>query len=416
MILLVPVRPEVPRPQQPRLWPGLLFVLILGLVFLEASPILENDNDYVTQIQALPLKKQNPVSEMNAYLRIRPLLKIAPAKDDWDLKRVLLANFLHGNIPHLLLNQIAIFAGARICSTFLPFLYVFCIFLLGGSIGIWGSVVFSSDLSPYIPHLGASAGIFALMGTYYVYNFRYRTKYFFWFPSRHGLFALRTSWFFFIDVILLELVLSVAQFFPTRTDNVDHLAHVLGFGWGVLMALVVRAVQRWPGFLQTRLEFLHWSKLSCPASYDSIHSPIAIWLKCLQMNPYNDQLKSKLCRAILLRCEQLTDGELAEIFDHFCPTFMRLTPDIVGICLKTLLSKQRKIPRKWLKHVPYDIVIRLARTMADPVEDQKYLYEFIVAYRNLQPEGGDYEGQLELLMRKLSPMVVGTPAKSARFQ
>lgn len=416
MILLVPVRPEVPRPQQPRLWPGLLFVLILGLVFLEAHPILKNDNDYVTQVQDIPLKKQNPVSEMNAYLRIRPFLKIAPAKDDWDLKRVLLANFLHGSIPHLFLNQIAIFAGARICSTFLPFLYVFSIFLLGGSIGIWGSMVFSSDPFPYIPHLGASAGIFALMGTYYVYNFRYRTKYFFWFPSRHGIFTLRTSWFFFIDVILLELVLSVTQFFPARTDNVDHLAHVFGFGCGVLIALVVRALQQWPGFLQTRLEFLHWSKLTRPGFYDPVHFPIAIWLKCLQMNPYNDQLKSKLCRAILLRCEQVTDGELAEIFDHFCPTFMRLYPDIVGVCLKTLLSKQRKIPQRWLKRVPYDIVIRLARAMADPVEDQKHLYEFIVAYRNQQAEGADHEGQIELLMRKLSPMVVGAPAKSARIQ
>jgi len=411
VILLVPTSPEVPKARLPRLWPGLLLTLILAITYLEVNSILQADYDFLTSLTPWFITGPNGDTilspEGHIRLRQRPLLKIAPAKGDWDVGRLLFANFIHGSVWHLVFNLIGAFAGARLCSTFFPFSVVLSIYLAGGSLGLLASVILSSQSSEYIPHLGSSAGIFALMGAYYVYNFRFRTKYFFWFPSRRGTIALKTSWFFFLDVILLEIILSSAQLFPGRLDVVDHLAHVIGFAAGVGLAIFLRLVQRWPSFLQTRAEFVYWSKIDRPKDFDLVLSPFIKWLELLTINAYNDQLKFKLYRMLCLHPDRLSDTHVEQAVRLLSPTYIRLNTPIVATCVFTLTKNKKTIPTDWLKATPYDSVIRIARELARMEEGPAILFEFVSIYRRAHPEGGDMERKLELLMQKLSGHVPG---------
>lgn len=409
MILLVPVSPEVPRVYSRKIWPGLVLVIFLCLGFLEANEHLNADSKFIESLYTVSARGQNDSGglrpEAYPYLRMRPLLRIAPAPADFDLKRVLYSNFIHGSIPHLSLNLIGAFVGARICSVFVPFLCTLSIFVLGGSIGIWVSLLLSPQSGEFIPHVGASGGIFALMGAYYVYNFKFRTKYFFWFPSKQGTIALKTSWFFFVDVILLEVVLSAAQLLPQRADSVDHLAHVFGFGAGLCIALFLRGVQRWPAFLQTRGEFLYWKRLGKPEHFDPITSPLEKWLELLEINPQNDLIKLKLFRHLYNNCHRLSDKHVEHIFKFVSPTFVRLHSDEVSSFVREILSKSRKIPSSWYKRMSYDSIIRLAKFMTSPPEEQHLLMRLVVDYRQEHKQSIDIDRKLELLLRKLNQLM-----------
>ncbi len=408
MILLVPVTPEVPKQHVPDLWPALLLLLLLGTGFMLGLDRISNDFDYVNSLKTFLVAdadgKAQLTPEAQEFLKKRPLLAIAPAKGDWDLSRLIFANFLHGSVPHLVLNWVGVFAGARICTTFIPFLCTFSIFILGGSLGLLTSMWLSTEASAFIPHIGASGGIFALMGTYYVYNFRFRTRYFFWFPSRHGTINLRTSWFFFVDVILLELVLSTGQFLPERVDSVDHLAHVMGFVAGVVLALGLRFFQRWPSFLQTRAEFLRWEKLIAPSDEDLLQKAFRSWCELLQINSFNDQVKMHLCRLIAKHPTAFKPDQLEDAFRYFSPTFLRLQTDYPAQAIAALFSQGISPPMSWLAATPYDSIIRLAQAMARSPENQVFLIELVAAYRRAHPEGGNTERKLELLMSKLASL------------
>lgn len=409
MILLVPISPEVPKFHKPKLWQSCILVLVVAIVFLELLPTLDADTKYIDGLQTLlptiTSKKETMEKEANKYLRHRPLLRYAPARGDWDMKRLLFANFIHGSPVHLLLNLLGIFAGVRICSTFLPFSVVLAVFLTGGSLGLFASMKLTSQFSEYIPHVGASAGIFALMGTYYVYNFRFRTTYFFWFPSHRGFISFRTNWFFFVDVILLELVLSTAQFFPDRIDAVDHIAHVVGFLSGVGLALTLRMIQSWPSFLQTRGEFLYWKAFILPKIHRAKTTPFQWVLEILELNRYNDPLKLQLLNLVTKEAATLKEEEIHAAFKFFRPTFIRLHPEEVAVCLTALLKKNRVLPSKWLSKTPYDSIIRIAKKMAHPPEEQYLLLSLVVEYRKTQKDKGDIDRKLEMLMRKLQTVI-----------
>lgn len=403
----MPTSPEVPKNRHPKLWPGLLLTLFLAITYLEVSDILRADIDFLNNLtpwfETAPNGETVLTPEGHEHLKQRPLLKISPSKGSWDLGRLMFANFVHGSFWHLAFNLIGAFAGARLCSTFIPFSVTMAIYVVGGSLGLLASVVLSSQLSAFIPHLGSSAGIFALMGAYYVYNFRYRTKYFFWFPSRRGMIALKTSWFFFFDVILLEIILSSAQLFPGRLDIVDHLAHVVGFGAGVGLAIFLRFVQRWPSFLQTRAEFLYWSSIARPKDFDVVLSPFLKWLELLTLNGYNDQLKFKLYRILCKHPERFSDAQVEQAVTLLSPTYIRLQTSVAATCVYTLVKNKRTVPAAWLKATPYDSVIRIARQLARMGDDgPAILFDFVALYRRAHPEGGDMERKLELLMQKLS--------------
>jgi len=410
MVLLVPVQPEVPKTLEPSFWPGLVLVLLLSVFFLEAHDTIVNDSNYIESLNFLIVDGKNVrtqlTEEEHRYLEHRPLNKIAPCKGSWNIPKLIFANFVHGSFAHLALNLVGAFAGARILSTFIPFLCTLSIFLIGGSLGLLVSILFSSDLSPYVPHVGSSGGVFSMLGAYYVYNFSYRTRYFFWFPSRHGMINLKTASFFFLDVILMELILSAAQLFPMRIDGVDHLAHVTGFLSGICVALFLRSVQRWPCFLQSRIEFVYWSKMDRPRNFDPVRLPLLMWLRLLDINPYNDRIKLKVCQLITRHGKNLENAEIEPIFRFLNPTFLNLHQGASAELMRTLLMERKIIPLSWYSRIPYDSVIRIAKFLAQPVEHQSLLYQFILDYRRAHEGSRNLDRKLEFLMHKLDGLMV----------
>ncbi len=243
------------------------------------------------------------------------------------------------------------------------------------------------------------------MGTYYVYNFNFRTRYFFWFPTRHGSISLKTSTFFFFDVLMVEIILSAGQFFPERVDSVDHIAHVIGFSSGLLLALGLRFFQRWPSFLQTRGEFLYWDQVRRPKDFNPILSPLRTWFDILQLNAYNDRVKLNIFKTIYDHEASIPDNQIELAFRYLSPTFIRLFPEPVALVIQRLLARHRRIPLAWLAVTPYYSIILISKYLAKPPELQPLLFEFVASYRRAHPEGGDIDRKLELLMAKLSNLM-----------
>ncbi|HEX6568322.1 MAG TPA: rhomboid family intramembrane serine protease [Acidimicrobiales bacterium] len=104
-------------------------------------------------------------------------------------------------------------------------------YLVGGLVALAAHVVV--DPSSTVPVVGASGAIAAVMGAYLV-----------WYPDAR----VRTLVvFFFITVVDLRAkgllgVWFVLQFFTNPNAGVAWVAHVGGFGFGVLVALAVRAI------------------------------------------------------------------------------------------------------------------------------------------------------------------------------
>ncbi len=402
MILLLPYMPEVPRKDTPRLWQGLIFILILGITHLFVYDIVISDTNYTDQL-ILMLEPSDTIlkPEIIESLKKRPLLSITPAKSDWDFKRLFFANFIHGSFSHLFLNLIGVFAGVRICSSFISFFWIFIIFSVGGSCGLFSSIVFSTETLDYIPHVGASAGIFALMGTYYIFNFRYRTRYFFWFPTKHGTIALKTSWFFFVDVIVLELILSISQFFPTRVDTIDHIAHVIGFISGLIIAFSFKTLIKWPSFIQTKSEYNVWKKIK-PLDDDGYLSKC---VELLSINYYNDSVKKMLLEHLSKNIEKYNKDDIETIFSFISPTFIRLYSQASSQAIRTVLKNNKPLPSIWLKSLPYDSFIRIAKKLTLFPNEQKILMNFIYNFCEVHPEESRLAGKIEFFKSRIMDLI-----------
>lgn len=407
MILLVPTSPEVPRFHRPTWGVSWIVAALLIFCYVQFYPTVEVDQEYIENFQQMKEDGLlNDAASEAHYLSKRPLLSLSIAPKSWNLERAIFSNFIHGGALHLILNLIGVIAGVRICTTFIPFLCTFSIFIIGGTLGLLSSIwVTSPGIGDYVPHLGASAGLFALMGTYYVYNFRFRTSYFFWFPSKHGQISLRTSGFFFVDVILLELLLSTAQFLPNSFDGVDHIAHVGGFLSGCLLALVLRTIQRWPSMLQTRGEFLYWTtflgeKLKS-SGFDPVQASFVGWLELLKINFFNDQLKSKLARHLANHAGSFSDDQIKAATRFFGPTFIRLNPREVAAVVHALVQSGKDIPKDWLKRIPYDNIIRLAKILASSKESESDIVVLVSSYQIAHQSNKKLSQRLENLIQQV---------------
>lgn len=407
MILLVPVSPEVPRFHRPTWGVSWVVALILIVCYVQFYSTVQADQTYVDRFQQMKEEGQlpDPASEAD-FLSKRPLLNLSVAPKNWSLERAIFSNFIHGSHLHLILNLIGVVAGVRICTTFIPFLCTFSIFIIGGTFGLLFSLwVTTSGAGDYVPHLGASAGLFALMGTYYVYNFKFRTSYFFWFPSKHGQISLKTSWFFFVDVILLELLLSTAQFLPTVFDGVDHLAHVGGFLAGCLLAVGLRTLQRWPSWLQTRGEFLYWSSFLGAkvknSGLDPVQASFVGWLELLKINFFNDQLKSKLAQHMVKHPGSFSDEQVKAAMKYFGPTFIRLFPGSAASVVHSLIQDKKALPVDWLKRIPYDSIIRISKVLAQSKDHQKEIVDLVSFYQKAHQANKKLSQRLENLLQQM---------------
>jgi len=139
--------------------------------------------------------------------------------------RLFTASFLHGGLLHLGVNALALSAIGPTVEQLYGRVRFALIFLFGGALGFAASTLFVRS-----PSLGASAGLFALLGVLLGYAVRQRRAIA---PS-----ARRAM----IREILMVAGLNLA--FGFAVQFVDNAAHVGGFVGGLALGMVLRPIRR----------------------------------------------------------------------------------------------------------------------------------------------------------------------------
>jgi membrane associated rhomboid family serine protease len=141
---------------------------------------------------------------------------------------VLISVFLHGSLIHLAGNMLFLWVFGNNVEDRLGKLAFALFYLGGGIVAALGHIAVNS--SSTVPVIGASGAIAAVMGAYLV-----------WYPNARVLtlvfiviVRLRAMW-----VLLAWFVL---QFFTNPNTGVAWIAHVTGFVYGVIVALLVSAL------------------------------------------------------------------------------------------------------------------------------------------------------------------------------
>ncbi len=150
-----------------------------------------------------------------------------PDKAVWA--SVLAAMFLHGGLLHLGGNLLFLWIFGNNIEDRLGPVRFLAFYVVGGVVATLAHVLLNLDST--VPMVGASGAVAAVMGAYLV-----------WFPDA----PVRTALFFFLITVVrirAKWVLGfwfVLQFFTSPNSGVAWAAHVGGFVFGVLVALLVR--------------------------------------------------------------------------------------------------------------------------------------------------------------------------------
>lgn len=140
---------------------------------------------------------------------------------DGEVWRLFTASFLHAGLAHLAFNTLALLSIGPAIERLYGRLRFVVIFLLGGAVGYVASVA----LVP-APSLGASAGVFALLGALLAYALRARHV----LTARSRQLVIREVLF----IVALNLGLGLLAGF------VDNAAHVGGLAGGFALGLGLR--------------------------------------------------------------------------------------------------------------------------------------------------------------------------------
>jgi membrane associated rhomboid family serine protease len=146
---------------------------------------------------------------------------------------VLVSLFLHGSILHLAGNLLFLWVFGNNIEDRLGHVRYLGFYLLGGIVATASQILL--DVHSTVPMAGASGAIAAVMGAYLV-----------WFPEA----PVRTLLFLVIPFVVrlrarwVLIVWFVLQFFTAPGSGVAWMAHVGGFVFGMLVALVVRSSTR----------------------------------------------------------------------------------------------------------------------------------------------------------------------------
>ena len=155
----------------------------------------------------------------------RPELLVRFVKDDdliraGEVWRLVTANFLHAGIAHLAVNGFALAAIGPAVEQLYGRAWFVAIFVVGGTFGFGASTLFVTR-----PSLGASAGLFALLGVLLGFPIRARER------IRPA--ARRAMMREILVVAALNLALGLMVPF------IDNAAHVGGFVTGVALGLLI---------------------------------------------------------------------------------------------------------------------------------------------------------------------------------
>lgn len=135
--------------------------------------------------------------------------------------RLFTASFLHGGLVHIGVNGYALYAIGPTVERLYGRVRFLLVFLLGGALGFAASTAFVPQ-----PSLGASAGLFALLGVLLGFAVRERRR------------LEPTARSAMMREILTVAALNLALGF--MVPFVDNAAHVGGFGGGLALGVVLR--------------------------------------------------------------------------------------------------------------------------------------------------------------------------------
>ncbi|MBT8164454.1 MAG: rhomboid family intramembrane serine protease [Acidimicrobiia bacterium] len=142
------------------------------------------------------------------------------------LLSVLSSMFLHGDLLHLAFNMWSLWIfGNNIEEAFGRAGYI-GVYLAGGILATLGYAAFNLDST--IPLVGASGAIAAVMGAYLVL-----------FPA-HRILTLVFFFFVAVPAVVFIGIWFIGQFSIDPASNVAWEAHVAGFAFGVVIALLLR--------------------------------------------------------------------------------------------------------------------------------------------------------------------------------
>lgn len=177
-------------------------------------------------VLGLILMERGRTGALGVLIAIRPprLLRRCGAMesvslDRGELWRLVSANFLHVEGLHVLLNALALVALGRLCESVFGSTRLLWLFLVSGMSGAALSWLGGNRLS-----VGASSGVFGLMGAAIVFGWKYRAE----LPPRAGAFF---RWKL-LPWLLLNLALGLLPF-------IDALGHLGGLIGGSVLAMTL---------------------------------------------------------------------------------------------------------------------------------------------------------------------------------
>lgn len=156
----------------------------------------------------------------------------APAVAGGESWRLVSALFLHGGLLHLVFNTLALLQIGHLLTPAIGLGRTLSIFVLAGAWGFFASLVWQ----PEVISVGASGGIFGLLGTWAALALHDRQADRAAAPRRRRRLG-----------VLLVLLLALG--FGFLVPNVDHAAHLGGLACGLLLGAIARPAKwRWPVF------------------------------------------------------------------------------------------------------------------------------------------------------------------------
>jgi membrane associated rhomboid family serine protease len=158
-----------------------------------------------------------------------------------DLATLLSSMFMHGDLMHLIGNMVFLWIFADNIEV-VAGNFVFLLFYLSGGL-VAEFIHIATDPASQIPTIGASGAISAVMGAYLVWFPKSKIKslviYFIPFPIRIWAVIFLGLWFF---IQLSSGVNALAA--PDLSGGVAWWAHIGGFAYGVIFALMMKPVMR----------------------------------------------------------------------------------------------------------------------------------------------------------------------------
>ena len=228
---MIPIRDINPTVIKPVVTLALIAVNVVVFLFIQPQGNQDEADSFAYEYAAIPceLKTGDPLDapEITGNQCSEAALGSEVFPDKSVPLSVLASMFLHGDFFHIAFNMWSLWIfGNNVEEAFGRAGYL-GMYMAGGILATLGYAALNSDST--IPLVGASGAIAAVMGAYLVL-----------FPT-HRILSLVFVFFVAIPAVAFIGIWFISQFGVDPSSNVAWEAHVAGFLFGALIALLLRA-------------------------------------------------------------------------------------------------------------------------------------------------------------------------------